>query len=421
METSTLMALTGMPDHHGSHLALLRKFQGDLPLGNIDAIVVPTIRHPKHLLTAKDLVAELGCTLVTVHSGKWTSASMATPFLAGVRSIAIDVPDVANLRLADLETTRLTVGARLARRKDTSAKRNLALSLAHMANWRRIVFLDDDISVGSADDPRKAAGLLDEYNAVGMAIGGYEDNSAVCHAYRLVGGEQKSFVGGGALAVETTRSRGFFPDIYNEDWFYLLDPKEGLQPLAVTGAVNQAPYDPFREERARNEEFGDVLAEGIFWLLDQGRALNEADRAHWQEFLEHRRNFIRHIINRLDSAPMGQALRGQVRSTLRAALGRSERIRPELCEKYVNAWRADRRSWSEHIDGLKQGVEPEEALELLSADGSRPLSYVSRQARVPRARNRKPTGGDSTTFSLKWQFEADLVGTRSAQYLGAKS
>ena len=31
------------------------------------------------------------------------------------------------------------------------------------------------------------------------------------------------FIGGGALAIEMSRVRSFFPSIYNEDWFFLLD------------------------------------------------------------------------------------------------------------------------------------------------------------------------------------------------------
>src|SRR5215472_9028520 len=285
MDERNLMALRETPDHHGSHRHLLWMPERPSP-GTVDAIVVPTIRHPRCLETARRLSAELGCTLLTLHSGKWTSAK-AAPAHAGPRPprhIAIDIPPLAELRLPSFDTTRLTAGMFLGRRKDTSAKRNLALMLAYLLDWQRIAFLDDDIEVPRSGDLRNAAGLLDTYNAVGLSIGGFPDNSVVCHAYRLIGGDQDSFIGGGALAVETTRNRSFFPDIYNEDWFYLLDPEKGLQTLAVTGKVVQSPYEPFREERARMEELGDVLAEGIFWLLDQDHTLADADSKHWRGY-----------------------------------------------------------------------------------------------------------------------------------------
>ena len=62
----------------------------------------------------------------------------------------------------------------------------------------------------------------------------------------------------------------FFPNIYNEDWFFLLDG-HGLRPSAVTGTAIQNDYDPYHDaRRARGEELGDTLAEGVFGLLDNG-------------------------------------------------------------------------------------------------------------------------------------------------------
>ena len=64
----------------------------------------------------------------------------------------------------------------------------------------------------------------------------------------------------GALAVDVKRNRSFFPNIYNEDWFFVLDAGKRLQQVATVGQVIQDPYDPYRPERARAEELGDVLA-----------------------------------------------------------------------------------------------------------------------------------------------------------------
>lgn len=66
---------------------------------------------------------------------------------------------------------------------------------------------------------------------------------------------------GGALAVRVERSTSFFPEIYNDGWFFLLDGDKGIQPVAISGRVVQYPYDPFRSpDRARAEEFG------MYWL-----------------------------------------------------------------------------------------------------------------------------------------------------------
>lgn len=379
------MTYVEMPDHHGSHRHLLWKSTSQSP-GTIDAIIVPTVRHPRHLKTAKRLASELGCVLVTLHSGKWTSASIASgpdKTSPAPLHVAIDVPELTGLRLPDFETTRLTAGTIFERRKDTSAKRNLALMLAYMLGWQRIAFLDDDIEVPNSSDLKNAAGLLDTFNGVGLSIGGYPDNSAVCHAYRLIGGKQDSFIGGGALAVETTRNRSFFPDIYNEDWFYLLDPEKGLQPLAITGIVVQRPYEPFREDRARAEELGDVLAEGIFWLLDQERTLTDADSKHWRSYLARRRSFIEYILRNIDKAQASPAERARMVATLRAALGRLARIEPEWCERYLKAWMADRNAWEKHIRNLPSSRSIDGALRHLSKKGRRPLVFKISDAHTP--------------------------------------
>ena len=223
-----------------------------------------------------------------------------------------------------LDTSRLLGGTVFARRTDLSAKRNLALMLSRMSGWSRILFLDDDITGLNPNDMRKASGLLDTHNAVGLRIGGFPDHSVVCHAYRQAGGEQQSFIGGGALVVELNRAGSFFPDIYNDDWFFLLDGHKSLQPVAVTGQVIQYPYDPFRNpDRARTEEFGDVLAEGIYWLLDQGKPIADADEAYWAGFLVKRRRFISDVLDMVKADdtldPHDQARRI---AALRGSLGR---------------------------------------------------------------------------------------------------
>jgi hypothetical protein len=367
-------------DHHGSHRRLLSTPDNTDPAhGKVDAIFVPTVRDPAHLVHAAELAALLRCPLVTLHSGKWTSARSAAERLASLTDLlAIDVPDPGLLRLPDFATTRLPP-SKFTRQTDTSAKRNLALMLSHRLGWQRIIFLDDDIFVDNVDDLRTAAGLLSTYNAVGLSIGGFPDNSVVCHAYRAVGGAQQSFIGGGALAVELTRNQSFFPKIYNEDWFYLLDAEKGLQQLAVTGAVRQRPYDPFRSpERARSEEFGDVLAEGVFWLLDQGRSLAEADRDHWRDFLARRDRFIDRVLTSTRTAPLDEGERKRMIAALRAAKVRLAQITPALCRGYLRALADDQRRWQRHIERRRKPMTLEAALKTLTKPGSAPLRWEIR-------------------------------------------
>jgi hypothetical protein len=366
------------PYHHGSHRRLLwSPSDSVLSQRRVDAIIVPTARRPAYLTEAADLAKALGCVLVTLHSGKWTTAAKAAQRLsADVDLIAIDVPEPGRLRLPDWETSRLVAGSVFARRTDLSAKRNLALMLCRMLGWSRILFLDDDITRLNPEDVQRASGLLDTHNAVGLQIGGFPDHSVVCHAYRQAGGDQQSFVGGGALAIDVKRSSSFFPDIYNDDWFFLLEGDKGLQPTAIAGQVQQYPYDPFRTpERARAEELGDVLAEGIYWLLDQGLSVMDADEAHWARFLAKRAQFIGDVLEMVRRHLLAQDEKARRIAALKGSLGRLALIKPELCERYLRAWAEDRRRWQHHVERLPTRQQIPQALAALSRKGCPPLSW----------------------------------------------
>jgi len=386
--------------HHGSHRLLIWPADDTALSANVDAIIVPTARPVAYLKEAAAAALALGCPLVTLHSRKWTSACAAAAYVdPEVDLIAIDLPDTAHLTLPELETSRLLEGMPFERRTDLSTKRNLALALSHRLRWKRIIFLDDDIRVPDPHDLSRAAGLLHSHSAVGLGIGGFPDNSVVCHAFRAVGGSRETFIGGGALAVAMKRNRSFFPNIYNDDWFFVLDAGKRLQPVATVGQVLQYPYDPYRVERARAEEFGDVLAEGIFWLLDQGKPAADGDIEHWQDFLVHRQQFIEQVRSMVGSRPRTDpTIRARMEEALTAALGRSARISAELCVKYMEALATDQDRWQRHIQQIRgQRVQSrDEAINSLTARGKTPLTWYTTKTIVAgdpgAAGRRRPLG-----------------------------
>ncbi len=316
----------------------------------MDAIIVP-ISHPTaSLRTAVTLAIELNCTLVALCSQQ-ASAEEALRLVhnTGAELVAINTADMPAELLPQFATSDLLSRTGFAYPRDTSAKRNLGLLLASLLGRQRIVFLDDDISVPTPSDLGRAAFLLDRYTAVGLSIGHFPDNSVVCHAHRATGGAQRTFIGGGALAVDPTAMPSFFPDIYNEDWFFLLDG-ERLCSAAMVGTAEQYPYDPYASaDRAAAEEFGDCLAEGVFWLLDRGHGISDATLDYWQEFLGLRSTFINEVTDRilLTSKPADEKHR--IAAALTAAHARSARIKPALCVAYLQAWLADRDIWQRHV------------------------------------------------------------------------
>lgn len=388
------MARVETADHHGSHRRLIWPADEPAPRAKVDAIIVPTVRPLYFLGEAARAARSLDCPLVTLHSPGETSARQAADHFGGsLDLIAIDVPEPAQLRLPVLETSRLLAGTPFERRTDVSTKRNLALLLGHLLRWKRVVFLDDDIRVPDPADLGRAVSLLDTHTAVGLTIEGFPDNSVVCHAFRDAGGQQDTFIGGGALAVDVKRNRSFFPNIYNEDWFFVLDAGKRLQPVATVGRVLQDPYDPYRPERARAEELGDVLAEGTFWLFDQGRPASEGDLAYWLECLTRRKRFIGRVIRMVESSTtIDPARRARQVEALNAAQGRLARVTPELCVEYHKALVVDQERWQRHIHAIRQQpkLRREVALASLARTGGKPLTWYIRNATPVRPQRTAP-------------------------------
>lgn len=349
--------------HRNSHLSLLR--HGKVVRGSVDAIVVPASRPAAYLLPSMEVAAGLGCHFVAFCSGR-TSLDEAA-------GLAVEVPDLV-WTLVDVRETwpaeLLRFGtseireARESRVGDLSRKRNLGLLLAHLADWHRVLFLDDDIRDVSPRAVRAAVSDLRPGRATGMVATDFPDNSVVCHAARLSGLKQDVFVSGSALAVETTKIESFFPDVYNEDWLFLYDMVRQRR-VSATGVVRQAPYKPFaRRARAAGEEFGDLLAEGLMSLLHSGLDVDRAlDAGYWDEAIVERHRFLDRITAGLTTrehtdAPAALAAVRAARSTLAG-------LDSAVLSTFVRLWQQDTEDWKERLLGLGRVGSPEAALDVL--------------------------------------------------------
>lgn len=359
MSTTTVLSPLGEATflHRPSHRSLLRRAR---PTGSagIDAVVVPAARPAAELEPAAGLAAQLGSELVVLCSHEAKASEVNR--LWGNAVHAVHVHD--DRFLPRLLTSALLQSTPFARDNDTSAKRNAGLAVAAMTGWRRVLMLDDDITGVPAPLLGRAASLLEKFEVVGLENDGYPDNSVVCHAQRAVGGRQDTFIGAGAMLVRGSRTRSFFPDIYNEDWLFLLD-ECGLTTCAVHGTFAQKVFDPFEDPaRAGAQELGDCLAEGLFGLLHAGRGVRDADAEFWSGFLAERGMLIESIRHRLRSTDLPRAERDRINESLLAARSHLWQITPQLCADYLTAWRNDTTRWRDWIAGLPAGLTTGEAL-----------------------------------------------------------
>jgi hypothetical protein len=341
--------------HHRSHRRLLTTVpQGRRP-EDVAAIVVPSFRPAAHLEVVMGLATRLDSRLVVLCSGQAKAADVVAYAPASSNRIyAIDLPSERPPFLDDFETTRILGKMLGSEQRDIALKRNLGLLLARSRGWERIAFLDDDILVGNVDDLRRAAALTDDFDVVALANDGYPDNSVVCHANRLTGGRQDTFIGAGAMVVQPGRMTSFFPEIYNEDWLFLVNGG-ALVSVAVAGTAKQKEYDPFADPaRAHREEFGDCIAEGLYSLLDQGLRPDAADEDFWRLFLADRGRLIARVAHRVRRSRSLVDRRERMLASLEAAEHSRTQIRPADCVEYLQAWQRDRATWIERLNACPE-------------------------------------------------------------------
>jgi len=336
----------------------------------LDAIVVPASRPAQNLQHAITLAQAMHSKLLILCSRRVTptevwqllaqrsfDAAIVVGLPDGYKHELLEFPALASIKddLPAACSYRIT---------DLSTKRNLGLILARMLGWRRIFFLDDDIRDANPADVQSTVSMLESYPIAGMRVANYPDNSVVCHAHRMTGGEQDVFVTGAALAVDCQQNSGFFPTMYNEDWLFFYDAASAGRLGSSQHQATQLHYNPFADpRRAAWQEFGDVLAEGLYALLELGSALKHATSEYWSYFLDARRRFFDAIDRRSEMA--GPDVREQLLRSVAAARECSAEIPPELFGRYVQLWRQDLDSWGQRVAAIRRMPSLDAALQAL--------------------------------------------------------
>jgi hypothetical protein len=345
-----------------SHARLLRTIADPPPSrpSKLDAIIVPASRPASSLSGLIDLSARLGTLLVVLCSLQTRVDGVAarvarTP---GARALLVEVPrgfEIPDMptRTSSAEFTRAS-GDRVS---DLSTKRNLGLLLARLNGWNKIAFLDDDITLRDPTAYLRVARQLEHSSIAGMICREYPDNSVACHARRLAKLPQDNFVSGSVLGVRCgDPTLPFFPDIYNEDWFFF-SRAVAKHDLLSAGVATQTPYEPFANpRRAAHEEFGDLLAEGLYALigaigdpkLAYHSQLRYARGAFWKDFLEARReglHLTRDHLKRLGAVLHGGGVADHALGSLETAEHQLDQITPDLCDAFLDAWQDDLVDW----------------------------------------------------------------------------
>jgi glycosyltransferase involved in cell wall biosynthesis len=368
-----------IPEQSASHHQLLVSSRSSRTSDRFDAIVVPTNRPVESLTACMALAREADVPLIVICSKLVNQGEVKDMAAAeGVQAYAFDLPDSpANplgITFATSSDEQLAAASSV-RTRDLSPKRNLGLVIARMLGWRRLMFLDDDIYGITGRDVDALAGGLSTHGISVLIPDEFPDNSVACHANRLGGREQDVFASAGGMGVRCDRDDlAFFPNIYNEDWFFFFEEATS-QKIIEVGTSKQRTYDPFADpDRAVKEEFGDLLAEGLYAPLDHHQGLLGVDAAYWEGFIDKRKQFHARVATlladhseRQENTDLGHRLRAAGRSVA-AAQGQLASISPELCRKFVALWQADLVEWRRYLTKLGHFDAVGDALDHLGLD-----------------------------------------------------
>jgi len=361
-----------------THLELLARTSARLRT-SLDAIIVPASRPAFYLDHAVTLARAANCQLVVLCSLKAKAAEVND--LLDLRNfkqaVIVDLPEGYTIPKLDLVTSKPPSldlpNSCVNPNGDLSTKRNIGLLLARMMSWERIFFLDDDIRDLEASDLREVATMLGPYGAVGMRAVDFPDNSVVCHGHRKTGGFQDVFISGSVLGVRCAEAVAFFPEIYNEDWFFFYHAAAERRLGRHGRDATQLCYDPFADpQRAAGQEFGDVMAEGLYGLLHERTGADRATNDYWRSFLDSRMRFLEGVLAR--SEGVEPYLRKRIASSIETAMAWSRQIKPSMCEHYLALWKRDLVTWEQRLKDAPRRFSAKAALIELDLIPSGPSS-----------------------------------------------
>ena len=373
--------------------------------GRLDAIIVPASRPASFLQPAIDLGASLGVTLVVLCSKQARLEQVAKRVASTPGSKCLIIPISAGWRHSNFpsRTTHSDFrDAQAGRESDLSLKRNLGLLLARLRGWNKIAFVDDDIKVSRTDNIARLAGQLNCHQVAGMVLDDYPDNSVVCHARRLAGMSQDVFVTGAVLGVHcNSLPLSFFPDIYNEDWFFFAE-EAATRRLPRVGTAKQEQYNPFATpDRARREEFGDLLAEGLYALFGEtdtsmtfDEQLGGATKVYWERFIQARRDVLAETRTALVRLANQDPDNGGISSAyyaLGAAESQLDTVKPDLCLNFLEAWRADLSEWQRLSSGVNNVGSVLQAMDFLELKAWRMAEFGAERVELPDGSARRLT------------------------------
>ncbi len=245
--------------------------------------------------------------------------------------------------LADLRTSkRLRDSCYYSLIWDLPLKRNHALLHARKKGYEKVLLVDDDIRGLTPEVVTSGCDCLEQYVLSGCFVEEFPDTSAIGHLELMCGEDLRVFLSGSFLFVKVAEARGFFPHVYNEDWLFMLDHVT-TRSICSFGSIKQLGYDPFKDpHRVAFQEFGEIIAEGLYALVNADQYESRYEHQTWNCIIEKRR---------ADLVSLKHDLRyTEYEGIVDVALNVNCGITPNDCLTFLDDWDNDVALWSSFLE-----------------------------------------------------------------------
>jgi hypothetical protein len=182
---------------------------------------------------------------------------------------------------------------------------------------------------------------LDNYILSGCFVKDFPDLSVICHLEKLSGEDIIPFLSGSFLFIRPFSSYYFFPKIYNEDWLFML-PHIIDKTICSFGSIRQLSYDPFNNEYlAGFQEFGEIIAEGLYALLSSNAYDFRFKKEAWEHVINERRDTLTSLKDTFTDS--------RILKIIEHAIVANRNISYRDCLTFINNFEEDHQSWKSFI------------------------------------------------------------------------
>lgn len=335
-----------------SHKSLVKTVEEqDIPAIECpDAVFIMLFRREKLFTPQKlKILREINCPVFFIGSCSQDKAFFSSALLSeNFHYLPIDDHPYSDF-LSSFKTRKHLKTEKFCSTWDLDMKRNLAVITSQERGYKKILLLDDDIFGFDLNHLKEMTHISDTFHIVGSFPNEFPDDSVCGHICRLTGLPQDVFLSGSFLLINLTKFVPFFPGIYNEDWFALF-PALKKKVCAGYKTVHQAKYDPFKTtSTAQNQEFGDLLVEGVFSTIHLDSYDKLSSTLYWENCISERRDLWENLLKNLKgnqiSNPYYSPSNNKVEKIIKKAMETLAKIKTQDCITFLEDWDSDKIAW----------------------------------------------------------------------------